>query len=286
MNGAGSPVHDTWPQSHLDATAHHEVGGVQQPVVVEVLGHLHIAVCGEPVTTGLRTRARALFVWFLLRPEGASSEEAVEALWPDTPPERVRRQFWRSFSDLRARLRAPGGDALEVFIKSGEHYQPSVSEIACDLWTFQAALAQAAHADTDDEARVALRRAVEVYRADLLSGTDYPWVEPVRQDLHRRALDALLRLAELENLAARHEAAADLLERAIAIDRYAEEPYRRLMALQAACGRSDAVTATWQLLQSRLRDLDLDVEDATASLYRQLTTERAATSPGSVGWLK
>lgn len=283
-NATGTSVYDSWPQSHIEAAARHAVGGAEQPVMVQVLGHLHIAVAGEPVTTGLRTRARALFVWFLLRPEGASSEEAVEALWPDTPPDRVRRQFWRSFSDLRARLRVPSGDALEVFIKSGEHYRPSVSEIACDLWTFQAALTEATHAEADDEARVALRRAVEVYRADLLLGTDYPWVEPIRQDLHRRALDALLRLAELEDSARRPDAASDLLERAIGIDRYAEEPYRRLMTLQAACGRLDAVSATWQLLQSRLSDLDLDVEDATAGLYRQLMADRAATAASSGGF--
>ncbi|MGH9056222.1 MAG: hypothetical protein ACRDYY_10245, partial [Acidimicrobiales bacterium] len=55
----------------------------------------------------------------------------------------------------------------------------------------------------------------------------------------------------------------------------AEEPYRRLMALHAAHGRPDAVTATWNLLQARLADLDLDVEAATAGFYRRLTTDTA-----------
>jgi DNA-binding SARP family transcriptional activator len=60
------------------------------------------------------------------------------------------------------------------------------------------------------------------------------------------------------------------LERIIDMDRYAEEPYRRLMALQASHGRRDAVTATWRLLQRRLADLDVDVDEATARLYRAL----------------
>lgn len=243
-----------------------------------MLGHFAIAVCGEPVATGLRSRDRALFAWFLLRPEGATSDEAVDALWPDTPPDRVRRQFWRPFSDLRARLRDLGDDALDVLAKAGEHYQPAAAEIACDLWAFQAALAGAAQADGDDNARAALRRAVEVYRGDLLQGADYPWVEPVRQDLHRRALDAHLRLAELDDHAGHPDAAANVLERAIDRDRYAEEPYRRLMALHAAHGRLDAVTSTWNLLQARLGDLDLDVESATAGLYRRLTAETAGTA--------
>ena len=97
-----------------------------------------------------------------------------------------------------------------------------------------------------------------------------PWVEPVRQDLHRRAVDAHLRLAELEDHAGHPDAAVAVLERIIDMDRYAEEPYRRLMALHAAHGRLDAVTATWQLLQRRLADLDVDVDEATARLYRTL----------------
>ena len=148
--------------------------------------------------------------------------------------------------------------------------RPCAAEIACDLWEFQAALADATRA-TDDQARAALRRAVDAYRGDLLQGSDYPWVEPVRQDLHRRALDAHLRLAELEDHSGQPDAAADTLERAIDIDRYAEEPYRRLMALHGAHGRIDAVTATWKLLHQRLGDLDLEVEPATTRLYRSLT---------------
>ena len=138
---------------------------------------------------------------------------------------------------------------------------------------------------TTSTARAALRRAVDAYRGDLLSGVGYSWVEPVRQDLHRRALDAQLRLAELDDRAGHPELAVAVLERAIDLDRYAEEPYRRLMALHAAHGRPDAVTATWQLLRSRLADLDVDMDETTARLYRTLTNTDApdvATRPALV----
>jgi DNA-binding SARP family transcriptional activator len=254
--------------------------GQERPIVVQMLGPFRITAHGELVATGLRSRAKALFAWYLVRPEGATSDEAVDALWPDTTPERVGKQFWRAFGDLRARLRGPGDEALDVLTKTGEHYQPCAAEIACDLWEFQAALADAARA-TDDQARAALRQAVETYRGDLLQGSDYPWVEPVRQDLHRRALDAHLRLAELEDHAGHPDAAADTLERAIDLDRYAEEPYRRLMSLHAAHGRTDAVAATWKILQERLGDLDLEVEPATTRLYRSLTTSAPDIADGA-----
>jgi DNA-binding SARP family transcriptional activator len=262
---------EPWPEPDLVKE------GEARPIVVQILGPVRITVHGEAVTTGLRGRAKALFVWYLLRPEGATSDEAVDALWPDTLPEQVRKQFWRPFGDLRARLREPGNDALDVLAKTGEHYQPCAAEISCDLWEFQAALAEAARASEDDHARAALRRAVDAYRGDLLQGADYPWVEPVRQDLHRRALDAHLRLADLDDHTGHPEAAVATLERAIDFDRYAEEPYRRLMVLHAAHSRLDAVTATRKILQARLAELDLDMEPATTHLYRTLiTTETEA----------
>ena len=272
-SSSATPAGLRWPEPRLGGE------GIDRPLVVEVLGPYRIAAFGQPVTTGLRGRAKTLLAWCLLRPEGATIGEVVDALWPDTPPDRVLDQFWHPLGDLRAYFRGPAGETLDVLEKVGEHYRPNATEITCDLWDFQGALAGAARATDDESARQALRRAVDAYRGDLLAGSDYPWVEPVRQDLHRRALDAHLRLAELEDHAGHPDAAVDTLERVIDLDRYAEEPYRRLMTLHAAHHRLDAVTATWQLLQRRLVDLDVDGDDATARLYRSLTAPDA-TSPG------
>jgi DNA-binding SARP family transcriptional activator len=250
-----------------------------RPLIIEVLGPLRITAFGRAVSTGLRARAQTLLAWALLRPEGATIDEVVDALWPDTPPDRVLKQFWHPLGDLRTYFRGPNKEALEVLEKVGDHYRPSPAEIACDLWDFQSALADAARAGDDGKARAALRQAIDAYQGDLLAGSAEPWVEPVRQDLHRRAVDAHLRLAELEDRAGHPDAAVATLERIIDLDRYAEEPYRRLMSLHAAHGRRDAVTATWQLLQRRLADLDVDVDEATARLYRTLIATDSAPPP-------
>jgi DNA-binding SARP family transcriptional activator len=252
----------------------------ERPIVVQLLGPYRITVHGEEVKTGLRSRAKALLAWYLFRPEGATSEEAVDALWPDTSPERVQRQFWYALGDLRARVRGPGGETLEVLTKAGEQYQPTPAEITCDLWEFQHALTEAARANNDDDGRKALRRAVDTYRGDLLEGSDYTWVEAIRRDLHRRALDAHLRLAEQEEHDGRTDAAVEVLERAIDLDHYAEESYRRIMTLHAAHDRHDVVTATWRLLQQRLGDINLDVEPASIRLYQSLVVAGSGTVDG------
>jgi hypothetical protein len=104
-------------------------------------------------------------------------------------------------------------------------------------------------------------------------GVDQHDLEPVRGGglgrLH-------LRLAEFEEAAGNTAAAEAVLEKLIDLDRYAEEPYRRLMSLQAGRGRTDAVKATWRQLQRRLIELDLDPDPATARLYRNLVSEEPA----------
>ena len=271
VQGVHSPVRarpaiapEPWPARSVPNSAG------ERAIVVQVLGLYRITVHGEEVKTGLRSRAKALLAWYLLRPDGATSDQAVEAIWPGTPPDRVQRQFWYALGDLRTGLRGPCGEALDVLVKVGEQYQASAAEIDCDLWDFQHALTDAARADNDAEARGALRRAVEAYRGDLLEGSDCSWVDTVGPDLHRRAVDAHLRLAEREERTGHNDAAVEVLERAINLDRYAEEPYRRLMVLHATRGRPDAVTATWLLLHQRLGDLNLDVEVTTVRLYRSL----------------
>ena len=241
------------------------------PITVRLLGPYEIHVGDQPVATGLRSAAKELLAWFLLRPEGATIEAAVDALWPDTDPARVHKQFWTGAANLRTRLGTTSEPPTKVLIQTGEVYRLDADAIACDLWQFQAALRDAAHSDTDTRARDALRRAVEVCAGDLVQGADYRWVEPVRQDLHRRVLDAHLRLAELEEQLGAPDAAEAVLEGAVELDRYAEEPYRRLLSLHGRRRRPEAVASTFRLLQRRLEEIDVDPEPATLRLHRSLT---------------
>ncbi|OYV58082.1 MAG: hypothetical protein B7Z69_10205, partial [Actinobacteria bacterium 21-73-9] len=50
-------------------------GPAERPISVRMFGHFEVAVHGELVVTGLRSRARDVFAWCLLRPEGATSDE-------------------------------------------------------------------------------------------------------------------------------------------------------------------------------------------------------------------
>jgi DNA-binding SARP family transcriptional activator len=256
---------EPWPVAILDGPEK------SAPIVVRLFGPYEITSAGETVATGLRNIARELLAWYLLRPEGATIDAAVDSLWPDTEPNRVHKRFWLAATNLQTRLCAKAGDDVRLFVKVGEAYRLARELVNCDVWGFQAALSRAGRAADDRAVLEALQAAVEVYRGDFAQGTDYLWSEPVRQDLHRRALDALLRVAELEERLGSAAAAEVALDRAIELDLYAEEPYRRLMALQARTRGTGVVHRTWRLLQQRLGDLDLDCEPATTRLFRSLT---------------
>lgn len=246
------------------------------PIRVRALGPLTVAVAGQTISRGLRSVAKELLVYYLLRPEGATVEAAVDHLWPDTDPKLVHRQFWTAASNLRTMLRQDTEAESKILEQVGEVYRLDPTIVSADLWDFQAGLGDAARAGDDATAAEALRRAVHAYSGELAQGAGWIWAEAPREDLHCRAVDAHLRLAELEEAGGRSSAAAAVLERTIDIDRYAEEPYRRLMLLQAGQGRTHAVRSTWRALQRRLVEIDLDPDPATTRLYRRLVANEPA----------
>jgi len=104
----------------------------------------------------------------------------------------------------------------------------------------------------------------------LLDGAPHGWVEGPREDLRRRAVDALARLAQLRQAIGDLEGSLAALEQAIVADPAAEELYRRVMRLEAALGRPDGVRRTYLLLAHRLAELDVDPDPETEQLVADL----------------
>lgn len=250
----------TWPTSGADART--------RPIKVRVLGPITITAWGREINVGLRDSARELLAWYLLHPDGAPADTAIEAIWPDAPPDRGPQRFWNALGNLRSRLKGPGGEHVDVLTKIGDVYRPNADEVDADIWQFQNALAEAAR--DENRARPALQRAVDLYADDFAGIAAYLWVDPVREELHRRALDVHVRLAELHDEQGEAEAALEILEHAIALDPVAEDLYRRLIRLLARSGRRDSIDRLWAQLQTQLADIDAEPESATFELVRRL----------------
>jgi len=250
------------------------------PIRVELLGPALVEAWGEKVSSGLRASAYELLAWYALRPEGATAEAAIDALWPDASAKRGRERFWTALGNLRSRLHGPGEEGVEILSKVGDHYRPDRSALDIDLWRFEAALTEAARAEARVGIVAALERAAAAFGGEFYPSADALWVEPAREDLHRRALDVLIRLAELYSEDGRPDTAITTLERAIELDPICEDAYRRLIVVQAQMGRADAAQRVWRLLLGHLAELDLEPEAATADLVHEVLTPRPRSAGG------
>ncbi len=244
----------------------------QAPVGVRLLGAYTITTTAQgEIRSGLRRSARELLAFALCHPEGFTAEQAIEALWPDGDPAKTPDWYWNAIANLRRVLaRRTSTDKLPSILRDGARYRPERATFEVDLWRVEAALAAARHAQSDEQGMAALGELAASYSGGLLVDADYEWARVPREELRRRAVDALARLAELRSAAGDRDGALAVLEQAIDADPSAEELYRRIMRLQAELGRLDAVRRTWHLLEERLDDLGLDPEPASERLRSDL----------------
>jgi hypothetical protein len=84
----------------------------------------------------------------------------------------------------------------------------------------------------------------------------YDWAEPYADTARRRAPDIWTAIAELLEPGEPDQALA-ALDTALSHDPYNEYLYQRIMRIQAAAGRPDAVRRTLRLLETRLTELGL-----------------------------
>ncbi|MBV9411049.1 MAG: hypothetical protein JO148_05595 [Acidimicrobiia bacterium] len=239
---------------------------------VRMLGSFRIEVGGEEIRGGLRTKARELLAFHLLHPEGASLDAAVEALWPEADPGRGSEWFWTALGNLRSRLRAACGiKDMKIIDRVGDTYRLEVERFGVDVWRFEEALASSAPGNRDGMPSTdALERAVEEYSGELLTGDPWQWVEGAREDLRRRALDAVAHLAERRMEAGDSDGALVALEHGLEIDAISEELYRRTMDIQGQLSRRDAIRGTFRLLQARLAAYGLTPDPNTEKVFGEL----------------
>src|SRR5262249_38417543 len=103
-------------------------------------------------------------------------EILIEMLWPDISPEAGRNSLSVALSSLRQLLEPTGVDAGRVLRADRFTVQIEPSAIGTDVADFEAALRA-------PDALESARRAVELYRGELLAGYYEEWIRPEQQRL-------------------------------------------------------------------------------------------------------
>ena len=260
-----APAADVAPAADGEAAA----PGTAQPVQLTMLGPLQITAAGQEIGGGLR-KARELMAFLAVHPDGASGEAINEALWPESDASHATGQRNLALRKAREMLRTATGLAAPMwFLHASGRYRLDPGLISTDLWQFSDALDEARHADGDDARLAACREAAGLYHGELAEGSGYEWAEPYAETARRRALDAWTTIAEILQARDPGQALA-ALESALGHDPYNEFLYQRIMRLQAAAGRPEAVRRTLSLLEARLTELGVtpgaQTRQAAASL--------------------
>ncbi len=250
---------------------HPQPAAVDAALTVLALGPLEIRVHGEAPSSTVwgSAKPRELLLYLLCHPDGATREQIGQALWPESPSERVVNSFHVTVHRLRKAL----GDAGWI-TRAGERYVVAPDRrVFFDAAIFErdvkAALRRLQAGDSDLES---LRTALDLHRGGFLQDEVVgDWHLEIRDRLQRVHVDGLLALGARLFGAGVYGEAAQAYWRVIADDDLHEEAYRQLMLSLARAGdRSQALRLYQRLCTLLDEELGARPEPLTVALFEQL----------------
>lgn len=257
------------------------------PLQIRLFGNLQLVRDGSHLPSLATERARALLAFLVLhRGRMLPRDALVSILWPGHPQASARRKLQSSARRVSHLLQAWLGSeasclhvsANELGFHPGEQFRVDVAEFEHCVHT---AGARPGSNPSPGQADL-LRRAVEVYRGDLLEGIADEWCAGERKRLrlmYASALDTLIRYHR-----ERQECAEAITfgQRLLAIDPMQERVHRDLM--RCYLQRGDIASAVRQLtLCEQLIGCELSREPASevrALRDRSTSPCAAAAEPG------
>ncbi|MER7457349.1 transcriptional regulator [Micromonospora sp. NPDC126480] len=250
------------------------------PAPPAATGKVRLRVLGQPRIDNitkpgrpLRAKALEMAVFLACHPDGATTRDIGEYLEPDARISQADQRVHTNASNLRHVLgRAGTTDRKNAYvITTGGRYRLDPATVDVDVWTLRDLLRTATIA-TETRRRELLTVACDLYTAPLAHGHDYEWLQPHRETVHRWGIDAHLLLAD-DLLHHDPQAASDLLDKALSLDRYNEALYIKAMRAHHALGDADGVTTLLRALTKALTDLDAAPQDDTVTLATQLRSD-------------
>jgi DNA-binding SARP family transcriptional activator len=180
--------------------------------------------------------------FLLLHPNLAHTREYLaDLLWPNAPPDRVR----RNFSDTLYRLRQGLGEAWLLVEPEKVSLNPD-ADLWVDVWEFEQLL------KTNDPAT--LTKAVELYTGDLLPEIYDDWILARRVALQESYLATLPRLGQTAEQQGQLENAFEYYHLLAHADPLNEEGHRGLMRVYARLGRHNIAWQQYEYLTQLLAD--------------------------------
>jgi DNA-binding SARP family transcriptional activator len=270
---------------------------------LSLLGTFEVVLDGQPVTAFEYEKVRALLAYLAVESDRPRRREVITGLlWPDRPEQNARQNLSQALFNLRHVLGDHVSESSDTPPFLWVTPQTLQFNRASDYWldvtvfsTLQADCQAHRHDRLSgcEPCLERMRQTVALYRGDFLEGFSLPdsvmfedWMTLNREHLHRRALDALIQLADSYEERGEYEAALTYAQRAVELESWWEEAARRTMRLLALSGRRGSALAQYDALSRALSaELGADPAAETTRLYERIrdgVLERAA--PHTAAW--
>lgn len=229
-------------------------------------------------------RLQALLAYLVLHSHTPQSRQHVAYLfWPDTSEAQARTNLRNLLHRLRRLL--PQADTFIHADATLIAWRPD-GPFVCDALEFDAAVEEAETRLQDGKtqaAETALRRAVQLYRGDLLPGHYEEWLLSLRERFRQRAFRALELLTRLLEERQERGEAIRYGQTWLRLDPLNEEAYRCLMRLYTAQGnRAAALQAYHTCVTTLQRELGVEPDEATQALYHHILRQEPGRPAESI----
>jgi predicted ATPase/DNA-binding SARP family transcriptional activator len=242
---------------------------------IQVLGHLQVRHQQELLEWPTQ-KSKALFQILLIEPgKLVPTDQLLEYLWPDLPPNKAKNNLWVTVSQLRRVLEPslPARARSAYIDKQGEgYYFNTESDYWLDCESFAENLIVSQSGTNLIDSISAWEAAHSLYRGDYMEDEPYAeWVQSTRMQWRRRYQQLLTNLAEAYGKNGSFDKAITRCRTILALDKTNENAYRLLMRCHASLGeRGAALNVYNEAVHALLDEIGVDPMPETMELAREI----------------
>ena len=213
-------------------------------------------------------------------------EILIDELWPEESPGAAEKNFKTTLQRLRKSLEP---SIHKDFTSSYVHLHDNLVHLDAELCQVDAELflslfRMAEEKEKKGDAKSALSlyvEAMEIYKGDFLPEELYaPWADKKREELKRKLIELLNRMAHLYEKQGAVRKAIDCYNRAIQEDPLIEEAYQKLMTFYSSKGMyNDALKIYEECKKALKAELKSKPDSTTSAIYRKVLEKVGSSGP-------
>ena len=267
---------DIMTENSLFSTIFHKLDAMAC-LSLSLLGPFQVILDGRPATAFKSDKVRALLAYLAVEADRPHRREVLaDLLWPDWPDRSALSNLRYSLSNLRQVIGDRQASPPFLLITHDTIQFNTSSDHWIDVTAFLNFTKPACITEADSEHE--LEQAVVLHRGEFLSGFSIKesipfeeWALLKREQLHRRMLRVLFRLADLSEQRGDFEQAQTYAQRQVELEPWNEEAHQQLMRMLALGGQRSAALAQYAACRRVLADeLAVEPSQETIALYHSI----------------